>query len=284
MKIFLLTFLLVLSVGAVFGQLTNSKCQPLIDAEHAFTAMAKEKNTRDAFITFLSDSAITFDKAGPRMGKRHLTDQKPNESLLSWDACYTDVAASGDWGFNIGPWEYRPNKTDANPVAFGHFVTVWAKEKDGKWLAFLDIGISHPKQEKSDPLINSNIQTKHGDSAPVTAEPFAIEKNFINELNINFFDTYAKALSTEARLLRNGIFPLQASEATASYLRETQSKITYKIIGGGLSPVKDMMFVYGTASVLTVKNGQPSTEQVNYLRIWKKENGSEWKLVVDLLS
>jgi ketosteroid isomerase-like protein len=284
MKNFLVPITLVCAATIGYGQITNPKCQPLIDAEHAFIAMAKDKNTRDAFVAFLSDSAITFDKNGPRIGKEHLKQQQPNESLLSWDACYSDIAASGDWGFNIGPWSYRPNKMDADAVAFGHFVTVWVKEKSGNWRALVDIGISHAKPEPLDPITNSKISSKAAGEKLSISDALTIEKNFIEAQNTNPVDAYSNAMSAEARLLRNGSLPIESKDAIIAHLKISSVKNIYTPVGGKVSPSGDMLFVFGTAMVDLIKNGQPSTGQMNYVRIWKRENGSEWKLVVDILS
>ena len=45
------------------AQSAGSNLQAMVDAEHAFIQMAKEKNTRDAFLFFLTDDAITTGPA-----------------------------------------------------------------------------------------------------------------------------------------------------------------------------------------------------------------------------
>lgn len=99
----------------------------LVQAELDFIRMAAEKNTRDAFLAFLADDAVTFGPQGVRIGKEHLRKQKADSSWLWWTPVFTDIASDGSFGFNTGPWEYRVNRQDEKPVATGHFVTVWEK-------------------------------------------------------------------------------------------------------------------------------------------------------------
>src|SRR5690349_728620 len=141
MKHFLAIALVALAVVSRAQTNVDPNLKSLIDAEWSFINVAKEKNTRDAFIESLADDAVTFGQ-DIQKGKDYLKAQQPNESWLYWQPVYSVIAASGDFGFNTGPWEFRAKRTDEKPVAFGQFVTVW-KKVNGEWKAAIDIGISH---------------------------------------------------------------------------------------------------------------------------------------------
>src|SRR5262249_14261402 len=107
------------------AQFSNPNLQAMVDAERAFIAMAKEQNTRDAFLFFLSDDAVTTGPEGPRTGKESIRNQPVSAGWLNWEVTYCDIAASGEMGYNTGPWEFRVQKTDETPVAYGEFHSIW---------------------------------------------------------------------------------------------------------------------------------------------------------------
>ena len=67
-------FLFLLSQFLVSGQHPeNASLKELVKTEEDFIQMAEEKNTRDAFLFFLADDAVTSVRGkGPRKGKTYL--------------------------------------------------------------------------------------------------------------------------------------------------------------------------------------------------------------------
>ena len=143
MRVILALTTIIFLSGLVKAQKNNPDLKAMVDAERAFIQMAKDQNRRDAFLYYLSDSAITAGPNGPQKGKGSLENQSVNDAWLYWEVGYSDIAASGDFGFNTGPWEYRTHKSDARPVAYGEFNSIWKKQSDGVWKNILDIGIIH---------------------------------------------------------------------------------------------------------------------------------------------
>ena len=116
----------------------------LVEMEHAFAKAAATKGTRDAFLEFLADDGIIF-QPGPVNGKKFWGERQPRNGLLSWEPIFADVSRAGDLGYTTGPWEFRPNGPDDQPVAFGQYFTIWKKQRDGSWKAVLDRGVSSEK-------------------------------------------------------------------------------------------------------------------------------------------
>ena len=282
MKLLLAFFLLHSSLSLLSQDFSNSDLQSMIEAERAFIRMAREKNTRDAFLTFLSDHAVTFDKE-PRVGKKHFETQIPNASWLYWQPAYCDIAASNDFGFNTGPWELRAVRTDERPVAFGHFVTIWIKQADGQWKAAADIGISHPQIVDSVTLSTSGIKAiegSKGDFHTLTE----VEETFIRDYAANGNPAYQRLLSEEVRIYRTGKLPIITEEAKQDFLKADNAAVDYEVMGGSMARSKDLAYVYGTATVKSAKEGHIQSEKACYMRIWKKEDGNHWKIVLDILS
>src|SRR5947199_5471658 len=116
----------------------------LVEMEHAFAKAAATKGTRDAFLEFLADDGIIF-QPGAVNGKKFWGERPSRKGLLSWEPIFSDVSRAGDLGYTTGPWEFRPNGPDDQPVAFGQYFTIWKKQRDGSWKAVLDRGVSSEK-------------------------------------------------------------------------------------------------------------------------------------------
>ena len=96
----------------------QSALQEMVKTEQAFSKMAEEKNTRDAFLAFIADDGLLF-RPGAVNGKKWMlehpappTDKKP---LLAWQPAFAGMAASGDMGFTTGPWEFKADIKDEKP-------------------------------------------------------------------------------------------------------------------------------------------------------------------------
>lgn len=251
----------------------------LIDAERRFSEMAKEQNTRDAFLEFLSDSAVTFGKDA-RIGKKHLDLQKSEDSWLSWVPTYTDLAASRDFGFNTGPWELRENRSAPEPVAYGHFATVWEKE-NGIWKARIDIGISHPRPQETDSLMTSNVSLRNVQavSKSIMQKVIAEEQKFIMDFARNSNAAYAHVLSEDSRIYRHQHLPVKGK-----VVPENVKAVSYRFMDGDIASSGDLAYVYGKALIELREKGVLTSIDANYMRIWKKEDGKNWKIVVDVLT
>src|SRR5215213_2921123 len=141
-----LILILVICLAAQMIAQGQSPLQEMVKTEQAFSKMAEEKDTRDAFLAFIADDGLLF-RPGAVNGKKWMlehpvppSDKKP---LLAWQPSYAGMAASGDMGFTTGPWESKADIKDEKLSGHGHFVTVWKKQADGSWKFVVDLGISH---------------------------------------------------------------------------------------------------------------------------------------------
>ena len=271
-------FLTLLFPGFVMAQSADQ--QSMLDAESAFAELSKQAGTPAAFLQFLTDEAVTFGQDA-RIGKEHYASQKNDGSWLSWAPAFSDISASGDFGYNTGPWEVRLTSADPEPVAFGQFVSVW-KKVNGEWKVALDVGISHAKPAVEDSFRISAISLQPNTSsvASVMQRVVAEEQKFIHQYHQKKMTAFTAVLSQEGRVLRQGSFPLKPSDiATAQPVAAT-----YKYLGGDISPAGDLAYVYGKALIDVVDKGVKKPVESNYVRIWKKEDGKNWKIVVDVIT
>jgi ketosteroid isomerase-like protein len=277
MKNFFVIALLATALHVHAQEEISAELKGLVEAERAFIKMAKEKNTRDAFINFLADDGVTFGN-DIQKGKDYLNGQQPNESWLLWDPVYSAIAASGDFGFNTGPWEFRAKRSDEKAVAYGQFVTVW-KKVDGEWKAAIDIGVSHDTPAEKEIWRASSVKS-------VAAKPLSNNRDFIMTLERKFqaemaqknAGAYKQFLSSEARLYRQKRHPLVSQQQIDEYLSTTTEKFSFTSIDGSIASSGDLAFVYGKAVVYGTE-----TRTAFFMRIWRVENGT-WKIVLDIVT
>jgi ketosteroid isomerase-like protein len=274
-----LTFLLAGSTLVFAQDLKDKNLQAMVNAERAFAQLAKEKNTRDAFLTWFADSAVTSaPNRGPRIGKKHLEAQQPNESWLWWEPEYSDIASSGDFGFNTGPWEFRQQKTDEKPVAYGHFVSIWKKDHGG-WKVAVDIGIGYPQPVEKKTLTTSSLPLTKKPAAPGNKiELLAQEQKFIEAFAAKGNAAYEPVRSKEIRFYRGGHTPYTTSKAAQELLAMPTPSIAYTLMDGDIASAGDLAYVYGKVTI----NNNDGAHLGSYMRFWKKEDGKSWKIVLDL--
>jgi ketosteroid isomerase-like protein len=146
MKTQMLISLLVLSFALQVQ--AQMPLQEMVQTEQAFSRMAAEKNTRDAFMAYIADDGLVF-RPGAVNGKKwmleHPVPPSDKRPLLAWQPSFAGMSAAGDLGFTTGPWELKEDVKDEKPAGYGHFVTVWKRQADGSWKFVVDLGVSHPQ-------------------------------------------------------------------------------------------------------------------------------------------
>jgi len=115
----------------------------LVAAERAFSATSVEQGMRTAFVQNLADDGIVF-RPGPVNGRESWRTRPSPKGTLIWTPSFAEISGALDLGFSSGPWEYR---SEGNPTAYGHFVSVWRRELGGPWRVVLDHGVSHDRPD-----------------------------------------------------------------------------------------------------------------------------------------
>ena len=63
----------------------------------------------------------------------------------SWAPTFADAASSEDLGYTTGPYEFRKAEMTETPQSWGHYVSIWRKQRDGSWKVEVELGVSHEK-------------------------------------------------------------------------------------------------------------------------------------------
>ena len=276
-------FALTILLNSVGAQDFSSELQSMVDAENAFAKYSKEKNTRDAFLIYLTDSTVLFDKNGPIKGKKSWTDRSPNSSLLFWRPVLVGISKSGDLGFSTGPWEWSPTKEAAKPEAHGYFASIWQKFPDG-WKLALDLGVLMPGPEANTAALHSSnpkgVSRKSSAKKGVKDVILDIDKNYNHKLNAGGLAFIKEDFSKDGLILRTGSFPryYPFSDRSAS-----EHKFKFSALGGAVASSNDLGYTFGRVRLEPIEGSLAKSADANFFRVWKVEDAT-WKIVLDVIT
>jgi ketosteroid isomerase-like protein len=292
--VFILLLLSVLAPAAWPQKKTidrDASLRSLVEAERAFASLSVAQGIKASFVANLADDGILF-RPGPVAGKKWMEERPARDGLLTWRPTFADAAHSDDMGYTTGPWEFRPKKMEDKPVAYGHFVTVWKRQADGKWKVALDLGISHPEPPPAmaspevtfpaDPWANKLFSIKtnaEAESAALLERESEFSKAVAGKTTA---DAFLAFLADGGRVYRPDEFPAVGKEAARALLAKKPGTLTWRPAKADVSRIPDVGYTYGTYE-FKAADGK-SSEAGNYLRIWKRQADGHWKVVLDLLS
>lgn len=288
-----LPFLLILcavvsGLGLQQRSARSSDLDALVATERAFSRAAAELGTRDAFLAFMADDSIVF-APGPVNGRKSWEPRPKRPGLLSWQPSYADISAAGDMGYDMGPWEFRPDGAGGKPAAFGNFMTVWKKQPDGSFKFALDLGISNPQPASSATLSYSNVKSKavkNASAADMEAGRGSImkmEREFSKaSVETGTLKAYLSYMADDVRLLHEGKFPFIGRQAAQSAIEARAGKISWQPESSDISRSLDLAYSYG-AYDLRSADGK-GNESGYYVHVWKRHADGRWKLVMEVLN
>lgn len=282
---------LVLSLASFVSTQTqneSSAIAQMVETERAFARMSKEKGTTESFLAFIAEDGILFRPKAVK-GRQWLIDNpRPPAAKtpwLHWAPSYAFMARSGDMGYTFGPWEYRSEITDKDAVAFGHFLTVWKKQPDGKWKFAVDLGVSHPNPKTPPPALRLSDNAgaaQRAKTVNVTTESKALldkDKEVSKKsLQVGAKNAFEMNSLADVVLFREGKQPVIGRQFAAATVIPSPGGWTWIPEFAEVANSGDLGHSYGTYEI---REAGTVKETGNYMRIWKKRSGV-WKIAVDL--
>jgi ketosteroid isomerase-like protein len=120
-----------------------------METDRLFSKTSEEIGFGRAFSQFTAEEARIFqNKRLPIVGKdavvKFLTENV--KGTITWEPYFVEMSASGDLGFTLGKSQsLHTSASGKEVVSYGHYVTIWKKQKDGSWKLVFDTGIETPK-------------------------------------------------------------------------------------------------------------------------------------------
>lgn len=274
MKKISILFILICGGLSAFAQ---SDLQKLYDAEKAFERAAAEKGINQSFVEYAAPDGLCFNP-NPVNCREYWKSRPASAAALFWNPNFVDVSSNGALGYTTGNSIYRAKGKDDPNAYYGQYVTMWQRQPDGRYLAALDIGISHDKPA------NIAIDWK---SPADTGKELNEKKISAADASTGFFETATKQgldkaykifLAEDARILRDGKAPILGRQNALNEAKNERAQIFF---------AKRSMFV-GAADMAYVSNSYTKNdksgkqiEKGNFLQIWKMRGG-RWQIALDV--
>jgi ketosteroid isomerase-like protein len=261
----------------------QSDFDALVATERAFSQLSKEKGIKESFATYIADDGILV-RGGAFVQGKAWTQAHPNPpASLIWWPTHAGISASGDLGWDTGPYEVRGAGSD-DVVGVGNFVTVWKKQADGNWRFAIDLGNDYatPTGDKSTPALPAGMTratASKTDPAALKDSLLTADRELGQAMGKGTAAAYKARFADDGMMLRSGVQPYMGKAAVHGALDAQAAAMTSQPIDGGVSAAGDMGYTYGTAEW---KKGDGMVKG-NYIRIWEKHDGT-WKLRVDVLN
>ena len=147
--------LLNVVIGGLIILILVSGCNPsneisnkeeLIKTDEAFSNLSKEKGMKYAFLEYATENVVMLRKNNlPLEGIEALRTSYQSFSdtgfVLTWKPLYADIANSGEMGYTYGIYTSTVvDSTGVKTESKGTYVSIWKKDKNGKWKFVLDSG------------------------------------------------------------------------------------------------------------------------------------------------
>lgn len=263
----------------------------LVASERAFAAMASAKSVKEAFLAYLSEDAVVFQPTATN-GRKAWEARPESKATLLWEPAFAVVSSAGDLGYTTGPWEFRPAPDSAGTAvpperySYGHFHSVWRRQRHDGWKVVADIGVSHPKPDHG--AVGSGEFTE-GPTLPIrTMKPSRIHMGDLDQKlsktmrAVGPRDALAAHGAQDLRLGLEGKLPAIGIEAALALI-DFEGFLVYHEQGSGFASSGDLGYTYGWAERFVGSNPAPADSSV-YLHVWKQDKGRTWLLALAVLS
>jgi ketosteroid isomerase-like protein len=273
-------FIVSFAQGDAAQVTTDADMRALVDAERAFARMSVEKGMKEAFLANLAAESIVF-RPGPVPAQAWFRDRPAASGTLSWEPDYAALSSAGDLGYTSGPWEYR----DKGDKVYGHFVSVWRQQSDGRFKVVIDAGAAHPPPVGQSPLVLApRPQAPPKQTPDARSALLEADRKLAHAIGSkpDWVEKFTARCADDVRLYRPGAFPVVGRTAMRTALAAQQGTWAWTPLGGGASRAGDLGYTYGTAEFHPADVRPDSVQATAYLRIWRRRADGGVEIVLDV--
>ncbi len=119
---------------------TEMAIQEMVDTDNAFSDASAKDGMKKAFLEYVADDAVLLRPGYLPIVEgdviQFLKAQEDTSFTMTWVAKGADMSAAHDLGFTYGVYTVKTKDT----TMMGTYLSIWRKQKDGKWKFVLDTG------------------------------------------------------------------------------------------------------------------------------------------------
>ncbi|HEY4127783.1 MAG TPA: DUF4440 domain-containing protein [Gammaproteobacteria bacterium] len=283
MKKLLLTLVASSLLGAAAAPVS------LVQNEYDFAATTAQKGLRDGFLQYLDKQAMTLSPKPVNDYDAH-EKAKPSKAKVSltWYPVWALVSASGDFGVDTGPWTYTAVGKDGKPdMAYGDWLSIWKRDKDGQWKILFDSGIdyaapSKPLKGLAHDAVVPQLKVLDG-SVPAASELqdqlLRAEEVFSNNMVVKGpRGAYENMGTDDLRLMQEDHEPVVGKAAVMKAVGAQPVSLIWQPSGGSVAPSGDLGYLYGMT--YTVADEYKLQKPLgSFMHVWQR-GPDGWKLLI----
>jgi ketosteroid isomerase-like protein len=296
LPIFLMTMMLAALIFSPVASGQKEKSSPalasLVEAERSFARTSVEKGIRESFYEFFAEDGINFQphptNTREAIRKRPAPATRP-PITLNWEPVYADVSRAGDLGYTTGPYWLTFQGPEHRPTQYGYYFSIWKKQADGHWKVAVDLGVETPAPAQTSPpaFHPARVSEFKPKSAKLNLDDeraalMSLEREFLKASNEGgTMKAFLDFMSDDARLHRNGMFPLTGKDSIRTYFSGKAIRLAWEPIKADVSQSNDLGYTYGSYELKDENGAANSIEKGYYVRVWKRNREGKWKVVLD---
>ena len=266
----------MLSLSVLAQSADTSAAREIARIDREYPDLSVAKGMPAASMKYFAEDGVAFAPTAVN-GKKYWASRTDFPGTLIWQPIFAFVSGAGELGYTTGVWELK--KGNEPSLGFGHYLTIWAKQRDGKWKIALDIGTENPQPREPPPnleILPPEITQQPRDDAHRNLRK--AEAKLIDAARTDIGKAIIDSATDDIRIYRDNSFPAVGLVGVKLMLGSEHEQVTFESAGSKMSSSSDLYFSYGNYSE---KHGNV-TERGIYVMIWRANMNGDWKLALNL--
>jgi ketosteroid isomerase-like protein len=275
-KLFLAGAICAISLEALAQPADPSAAQEIAKIDGEYSNLSVAKGMPAASVEYFAEHGVAF-APGPVDGKKYWAGRNNFPGTLIWQPIFAFAAGAADLGYTTGIWELK------NPLSlgFGHYVTIWAKQRNGQWKIALDVCTENPQPSEPPPSLQLLPPDATAGTPPQENSRRSLQKaerQFADAAHNGIGKAILDYATDDIRVYREKSFPAVGLVAARLMLTSEHGKVTFEPGGSKMSTSGDLSYSYGNYS----EERGNGVEHGIYLMIWRADLNGDWKLALNL--
>jgi ketosteroid isomerase-like protein len=273
---FLIAAVYALSLSALAQSADTSAAGEIARIDREYSELSVAKGMPAASIAYFAEDGVAFGPTAVN-GKKYWASRTDFSGTLIWQPIFAFVSGAGELGYTTGVWQLKNG--NERSLGFGHYVTIWAKQRAGKWKMALDVGTENPQPREPPPnleILPPEITEQPREDARRNLRK--AEGKLAEAARNDVGKAIIDSATDDIRVYRDNAFPAVGLVAVKLMLGSEHEQVTLESAGSKMSSSGDLYYSYGNYS----EKHSNVTERGIYVMIWRANMNGDWKLALSL--